>query len=161
MKSNTLALVGIGIAAMLAGGPAAARKASPPLEVDLRLQLPRSFPGDATATFLAACYVRAGSLTLQLELPAAYRWIAGATQLVDPPVLSATHTLVVAFRVEAPTREAILGSAMLSEPDGIAVRRSAQISLLPDEDAATAASREAPHEERDGVARYPGRTRVR
>lgn len=159
MKTIAIVLV-LALVGLASAQPASAEKASPPLEVDLKLELPQRFPGTATATLLAVCRVEAGSLTLQLDLPAAYRWIAGATRLADPPILSATHPLVVAFRVEAPTREAIVGWARLEAPGGLSVRRSAQISLLPPDDPSTAEPSQGAFQEKDGVARYPGRTRL-
>ena len=142
--------------------PAWAVKAAPPLNVDLRLELPKAFPAAATAVFTATCQVAAPSLTLSLSLPRSYTWIAGATRMETAARRGATEQLVVSFMVPAATATPVEGRAVLEAGEGFRMERSSAIALLPpSQDRAAREPEEAPFEERDGTARYKGRTTVR
>jgi len=146
----------------LAAAPGWAVKAAPPLDVDLHLHLPRAFPAAATAVFAATCQVAAPSLTLTLDLPESYRWISGATRVFVEARPGETKQLVVSFFVPAATSAPVEGRAVLEADEGLRLVRSAAIPLLPPKLQREARlPEEAPHEDRNGTARYHGRTRVK
>lgn len=158
---RTVASALVAILGLALGGNGWAVKAAPPLEADLRLQLPPEFPGAATATFLAHSAIAGGTLALSLAAPQSYLWISGATQLAPAALPAGTYTLSVGFFITSPTHEPIVGAATLEAEGGLRVQRSLSIPLLPPPEEGDSSSSPPAPGERDGALLYPGRTRVR